>query len=294
MGLYGALEAGGTKMVCAAGDELGNIINRTSIPTSTPEQTIPLIIEYFKQFPIEALGIGAFGPVDLNTDSATYGYILDTPKLSWRQFNLVSALKNELHVPVGLDTDVNAACLGEVVYGSAKGLSNVLYLTIGTGIGAGVLSNGRLLHGMLHPEAGHIMLSIDPMDSFDGICPYHKHCFEGLACGPAIKARWGNAADELKEDEWVWELESRYIASALANYILILSPERIILGGGVMKQEQLFKLVRDKVLKILNGYLHTKQLGQIDEFIVPASLDGNQGILGAIALAKKAVCLITV
>ena len=189
---------------------------------------------------------------------------------------------------VGIDTDVNAACLGEMTYGSAQGLKNVIYITIGTGIGAGIAVNGQLIHGMLHPEAGHILLKPHPEDPYPGICPYHKGCFEGLASGPAIEERWGQKAADLKAKAEVWELESYYIAQALVNYIMVLSPERIILGGGVMKQTQLFPLIRQQVKQLINGYLQTKELRDLDNYIVPNSLDGNQGILGALELAKRA------
>lgn len=287
--MYGALEAGGTKMVCAIGDETGKIYEQISIPTRSPEETIPDIIHYFKNKEIGALGIGAFGPVDVNKKSDTYGYILDTPKIPWRNFDIVGSIQKELNIPIGLDTDVNGSCLGEVTFGCGKGLDSVLYITIGTGIGAGISVNGKLLHGMLHPEAGHIMLQKHPQDTYQGKCPYHGACFEGLAAGPAIEERWGKKAIELKDKDEVWELEAHYIAEALMSYILILSPQKIILGGGVSHQEQIFSLVRKKVQELLNGYLNTKELKDIDNYIVPASLDGNQGIMGCIQLGKLAL-----
>lgn len=283
--LLGALEAGGTKMVCAIGDESGNIIEKIWIPTTTPEETIAKLNSFFLDYDLEALGIGAFGPVDLNRESKTYGHILDTPKLAWRQYDLLAAMKGALQIPIGIDTDVNAACLGEMTFGAAKGLLGVVYLTIGTGIGAGISVDGKLLHGMLHPEAGHIMLKKHPMDTFAGICPYHKDCFEGLASGPAIQARYGRRATDLKDDDQVWDMEAYYIGQALTNYIMTLSPQRIILGGGVMKQEQLFPLIRQQVQRAIAGYINTDPLQNLNEYIVPASLSDNQGILGAIKLA---------
>lgn len=187
--LIGALEAGGTKMVCAIGKEDGTILEQVSIPTTTPEETIPKLIEYFKDKEIEALGVAAFGPVDVKPDSETYGYILDTPKLAWRHKDFLGRLKEKLKVPMGLDTDVNGSCLGEVTYGCAKGLDSVIYITIGTGVGVGVCINGTLLHGMLHPEGGHILLARHEDDPKGGICPYHKNCLEGFASGPSIEAR---------------------------------------------------------------------------------------------------------
>lgn len=286
--IYGAIEAGGTKMVCAIGTAEGHLIDQLTFPTKDPAETIPQLVAFFQGKSITALGIGSFGPVDLRTDSPTYGHILDTPKLAWQQFDFVGALQRELKVPVGFDTDVNAACLGEMTYGSAQGLNNVVYITIGTGIGAGIAINGQLLHGMLHPEAGHILMKPHPEDSYPGFCPYHKACFEGMASGPAIEDRWGEKAANLQDNAQVWALESYYIAQALVNYIMVLSPEKIILGGGVMKQKQLFPLIRKQVAEMINGYLKTKELQDLDNYIVPNSLNENQGILGALELAKRA------
>ena len=288
-GLLGALEAGGTKMVCAVGKADGTILEQVSIPTTTPEETMPKILEYFADKEIDAIGIGAFGPVDVNEESDTYGCILDTHKLPWRHYNIRKTIKDALQVPVGIDTDVNGSCLGEVTYGSAKGLKSVLYLTVGTGIGAGIIIDGKPLHGMLHPEAGHILLSRHPEDTYKGKCPYHETCAEGMASGPAIEDRWGKKAIELKDDEKVWEMESYYIAQALANYIMVVSPERIILGGGVMHQEQLFPLIRSKVTEMIHGYLNTKQLQDMDSYIVPASLKDDQGLMGCLRLAELAL-----
>ncbi len=286
--LYGALEAGGTKMVVAVINEEGKVLERASFPTETPEKTMPVLIDWFKARKPDALGIGTFGPADLNKESATYGYITSTPKLAWRNYNILGAFKEALNIPIGFDTDVNAAALGEASFGCMKGLSDGIYITIGTGVGVGVLTNGKLLHGMLHPEAGHILLSVNPKDHFEGNCPYHKTCFEGLAAGPAIEKRYGKSAKELKDVPEVWELEAEYIAKALVNYILILSPKRIVLGGGVMHQEQIFPLVRKKTLELLSGYINTKEIGDIDHYIVPASLNDNQGILGCAKLAELA------
>lgn len=286
--IYGALEAGGTKMVVALGDETGKILEQKSIPTTTPEETIPQIIDYFSPKNIAALGIGAFGPVDVVKGSPTYGRILNTPKIAWRQYDLVGALKEALHVPIGLDTDVNGSCLGEMTYGCAKGLDTVVYLTIGTGIGAGIAVGGRLLHGMMHPEAGHILISRNPHDPGHSVCPCHDSCLEGLASGPSIEARWGKKAYELVDKQVVWELESEYLAKGIANMILTLSPQKIILGGGVMHQEQLFPMIRSKVLEYLNHYYETPYLEDMEHYIVPASLHDDQGIMGAVRLAQLA------
>lgn len=286
--IYGGIEAGGTKMICVIGDENGRILDRMQIPTKTPEETMPIMIDYFKGKDIKALGIACFGPIDLNKDSKTYGYITSTPKLAWKNYDIVGAFKKELGVPIGFDTDVNGSLLGEITWGCAKGLTDALYLTIGTGVGGGVMAGGKLLHGMLHPELGHIKMAVADGDTYKGKCPYHGTCFEGMAAGPAIEDRWGKKAVELADDDKVWDLESTYIAQALCTYILTLSPQIIILGGGVMHQEQLFPLIRKKVLEQLNGYIVTKELKDIDNYIVPASLNDDQGIMGSVKLAMDA------
>ena len=285
----GALEAGGTKMVGAIGDESGKIYEQVSIPTETPEITMPKLISYFEERKIEALGIGCFGPIDPDKKSETYGYITSTPKLAWADYNIVGTMEKSLMIPVGFDTDVNGSVLGEVTFGQAKGKKCVVYVTIGTGVGAGIYIEGKLLHGMLHPEAGHILLTQRQDDTYEGTCPYHKTCLEGLAAGPAIEARWGRKAVELKDDARVWDLEAYYIAQAIVNYILILSPQMIILGGGVMHQEQLFPKIRSYVKKMMNGYIKTKEMADLDHYIVPASLHDDQGIMGALELGRRAL-----
>lgn len=285
----GALEAGGTKMVVAIGNEHGDILERLSIPTESPETTMPELVNYFKSSKIDALGIGCFGPIDLNRESATYGYITSTPKLPWRNYNIVGTLSEALQVPIGFDTDVNASAIGEATWGSTKDVNNSIYITIGTGVGVGVIIDGKPLHGMLHPEAGHILLAKHKKDTFKGTCPYHENCMEGLAAGPAMEARYGKKAYELTDQEEVWELEGYYIAQALVNYILTLSPERIILGGGVMHQEQLMPIIHREVLRMLNGYILTPQLQDIENYIILPKLNDNQGIMGCIRLALNEI-----
>lgn len=295
--LYGALEAGGTKMICAVGNEEGQILDQVSIPTQTPEETMPQIIEYFKakldvpegEEKIQAIGVACFGPVDVRKNSKTYGNILYTPKIPWRNFPMVKTLKDALgDIPVGFDTDVNGSLLGEATWGCAQGLTDAVYFTIGTGIGMGAMSGGSLIHGMLHPEAGHIKMAPVPGDEYKGHCPNHGTCFEGMACGPAIQDRWGKPGKELREMPEVWELEAKYIAQALTSIIYTLSPQKIILGGGVMGQSQLFPMIRKYVLEYINGYIDTKELRNINAYIVPAALNGNQGIMGALKLAEMA------
>ncbi len=299
----GGIEAGGTKMVCAIGEaamvhgeraeavrisERIRILERIQIPTETPAKTIPGMVDFFAGKGIEALGIGSFGPVDLNRDSDTYGYITKTPKAGWADCDMVGTFQKALGVPVGFDTDVNAAVLGEVMWGAAKGCDTAIYITIGTGVGVGVYCNGELLHGLVHPEAGHILLQRHPKDTYEGRCPFHANCLEGLASGPAVEARWGKPAAELADRREVWEMEAYYIAQAIANYILTYSPQKIILWGGVMHQEQLFPMVRSKVEELLGGYVnHPLIKARISEYIVAPALGENPGIMGAFGLGLR-------
>ena len=285
--MFGAIEAGGTKMVVAIGNDNGKILKTLEIKTETPEDTLPKILDFYKETELEAIGIGAFGPVCVDPGSPDYGTIGKSSKLSWIGFSWKEAFQS-LKIPIAIDTDVNAAALGEVIYGRGTGLSNVLYITIGTGVGVGVYSQGQLLHGMLHPEAGHIMLTQNPKDDFEGICPYHKNCFEGLAAGPAIKARYHKEAFELLDNEKVWELEAEYIGKALMQYICCYSPQRIILGGGVMHVEKLVPMIRLRTLEYLNGYIDTPEIKDINNYITTAGLGGEQGIKGALFLARNA------
>ena len=289
----GSLEAGGTKMVCAIGDEQGNILERISIPTLEPEKTMPAIIDFFKNKNISALGIGCFGPVDLDRKSATYGYITTTPKLPWKNYDIVGVCEKELGVPVGFDTDVNASALGEATWGCTKDLSNSIYITVGTGIGVGVIIDRKPYHGMLHPEGGHIFLARHPQDPMEkGVCPYHELCLEGLASGPAIAARWGKPGAELADRKEVWELEAYYLAQAICSYIMILSPERIIVGGGVSHQEQMMPMIRKEVERQMGGYIQAKGMKDLDHYIVLPSLNDNQGIMGALKLAVDELAML--
>lgn len=289
MKLYGALEAGGTKMVCAIGDENGNILERISIPTRTPAETMGPMIDFFRGKGIRALGIGCFGPVDLNKKSPTYGYITSTPKLPWQNYPIVAEFEKALGVPVGFDTDVNAAALGEATWGCTKDVENSIYITVGTGVGVGVIIGGKPYHGMMHPEGGHILLGRHPDDPMVGSgCPFHENCLEGLAAGPSLEKRWGVKGAELSGRKEVWQLEAYYIGQALADYILILSPERIVLGGGVTHQEGLLALIRQETEKQLAGYIRTNAIQNLDSYIVGVSLNDNQGVMGAVKLAMDA------
>jgi len=279
----GGVEAGGSKFVCAIGSGPDGL-DSVEIPTTTPEETLGRVIEFFGQrSPVEAVGIGSFGPIDPDPQSATFGYIMSTPKLAWRNFDLAGAIRERLHVKVAFDTDVNAAALGEFRWGAAQGLQTFLYLTVGTGVGGGGMLEGRLLHGRRHPEMGHIRIPHDrERDPFPGNCPYHGDCLEGLAAAPAIEARWRQSPNDLPEGHPAWELEAHYLALGIANLSLVLSPQQIILGGGIMRRKELYPMVRAKVSALLNGYIEAPE-------IVPPGLGERAGVLGAIALAQTAL-----
>lgn len=294
--IYGGFEAGGTKMVCAVGTGPEDIQAEIRFPTGQPVETIRTAINFFKEQEnkfgeIAAIGIASFGPVDLDRNSPSYGFITSTPKPGWPNTDIVGVFKNALGLPIGFDTDVNGAALGEWRWGAAQGLDTFIYLTIGTGIGGGAMVNGKLVHGLLHPEMGHIYVPHDHQhDPFPGSCPYHRDCLEGLATGPAVEKRWGQRGETLPFDHPAWEIEAHYIALALVNFILTLSPQRIILGGGVMQQHQVFPLIRTKVQAFLNEYIRSPEIiEKIDEYIVPPALGGRAGVLGAIALGYLAV-----
>ncbi len=293
MNLFGGIEAGGTKFICGIGSDPFSLREETRFETTSPADTIQRAIDYFleqhSKHPLSAIGIGSFGPLDLNRDSSTYGYIRNTPKQGWGNTNLLGKIKEALNVPVGFDTDVNAAALSEYEWGAARGLTDFIYITIGTGIGGGGMINGKLMHGLLHPEMGHIFIPHDPeRDPYPGHCPYHRNCFEGLASGPAISARWGEEAECLEPDHPAWKLEAEYISLALVNYICSISPQKIIIGGGVMKQPVLLPRIHENVKKLLNDYIQAPEISDnIEEFIVLPELGDRSGILGAFSLAKK-------
>jgi len=276
----GGIEAGGSKFVCAVGSGPADL-DSVQIPTTTPPETVGRVIEFFRERGrVETVGIGSFGPIDPDPQSATFGYITSTPKQAWRNFDLVGAIRKGLNVKVAFDTDVNAAALGEFRWGAAQGLHTFLYLTVGTGVGGGGMINGHLLHGRRHPEMGHMRLPHDrDRDPFPGNCPYHGDCLEGLAAAPAIEARWAKLPPELPADHPGWELEAHYLALGIANLTCTLSPQRVVLGGGILRREELYPLVRAKVSALLNGYIEAPE-------IVPPGLGARAGVLGAIALAQ--------
>lgn len=282
--MFGAIEAGGTKFVCAVGNEDGSVLERISLPTTTPEETMKEVFDFFDAFELKAIGIGSFGPIDVNRQSDTYGYITSTPKTPWKFYNFLGAVKDRYQIPVGWTTDVNAAALGELKKGAAQDVDSCVYLTVGTGVGGGAVINGKLLEGYGHPEMGHITVEQHPDETFEGFCPYHGNCLEGIAAGPAIEQRFGQKGHLLADKKEVWEMEAFYLAQALMNYTLILSPERIILGGGVMKQQQLYPLVREELVRQINGYV---ALPPLEEYIVAPGLGDNAGITGCLLLAAQ-------
>ena len=293
--IFGGVEAGGTKFVCATGSGPDDIRGEVRFPTTTPSETLGRTIDFFKQQerdfgPLDSIGVASFGPLSPNRSAPDYGRVMSTPKPGWSNTDVVGPLVDAFGVPVGFDTDVNGAALGEWRWGAAQELDTFIYLTIGTGIGGGGLFNGNLMHGLVHPEMGHIPLPRDPVkDPFPGWCPYHRDCFEGLAAGPALEKRWGMKPETLPPDHPAWELEAHYIALALHTFICTLSPQRIVLGGGVMEQPQLLPLIREKTLASLNGYVQVVEiLDRIDDYIVPVGLGGKAGILGAFILAEQA------
>lgn len=275
----GAIEAGGTKWLCAVGTGPDDLVATETIPTTTPDETIGRALAFFRRRgPIEAVGIGCFGPVDLRPGSPAWGSITTTPKPGWTDTDVAGVVGAELGVPVAFDTDVNAAALGEHRWGAARGLDTFCYVTVGTGIGGGAIAGGAVVHGLVHPEFGHMRIPHDlDADPFGGLCPYHGDCWEGLAAGPAIEARWGRPPRELVDVEAVWRLEARYVALGLVNVVAVLSPERIVLGGGVMEVPGLLPLVQAEVDDLLAGYVATE--------IVPPALGPLSGVLGAFVLA---------
>lgn len=286
--VIGGLEAGGTKMVMAAADGRLRVLRRAVIPTGNPEDTVPEIIAFFRSCGVQALGVGCFGPLELRPDSPAYGSITATPKLAWRGYPLLSALRSALSLPCALDTDVNAAALGEAEMGAAKGVRNCVYVTVGTGIGAGVLCEGRLVHGMMHPEWGHMILRPHPDDPMpEGVCPYHGGCLEGLASGPSMEKRWGVSAREIPDGHPAWLIEAHYLAQLCVTALMTVSAERIILGGGVMARASLFPLIRRETARLLGGYLPFAE--NTDALIVPPALYPDSGLTGALLLAKGAL-----
>ena len=292
--VFGAVEGGGTKFVCMIGTSPTDVVDDVTIPTAGPTETIGAVVEFLQRprpgIRIAAIGVATFGPIDLDPTSPTYGCVLKTTKEDWSGARILAPIARRLGVPIGWDTDVNGAVLGEARWGAARGLDPVLYLTIGTGIGGGALVNGATIHGLLHPEMGHIPLPALPGDSFPGICSFHGRCLEGIASGPALAARCGRPVPEISPDDPVWDLEARYLAHGISALILALSPRRVVLGGGVMRQAHLLPRVRRALVEVLNGYIDLPELkDRVEEYVVLSSLDQKAGLYGALVLAERAL-----
>ena len=292
---FGGIEAGGTKFVCAVGTGPDDIRAEIRLPTESSEVTMGRVIDFFRgqqeQHDIASIGVASFGPVDPDPDSRTFGHITNTPKPGWANTPVAPILRDAFDVPIGFDTDVNVAALGEHSWGAAQEVDTFVYLTIGTGIGGGGMVDGNLLHGLIHPEMGHIAIPHNwERDPFAGTCPFHGDCWEGLANGPALEERWGQAGESLPEGHEAWSLEAHYIALGVTSIMMILSPQMVVLGGGVMEQAHLFPLVHREVQSQLNGYIQSPAiLEEIESYIVPPALGGRSGVLGAIALAQRAL-----
>jgi fructokinase len=292
---FGAVEAGGTKFICAIGDESGAIHAESRFPTADPASTLARVRDFFKvgcgDFVPSAIGVACFGPIVLQRQSAHYGFIGNTPKAGWSHTDVAAMLAREFSCPVGFDTDVNAAALAEHRWGAGSDAANLAYVTVGTGIGAGVLIEGAAVHGLMHPEIGHIYPRRHELDAnFAGVCPFHGDCLEGLASGPAIFARTGSELQLLDATHTQWQIEADYLGQLCAQLLLTVSPQRIIMGGGVMT-ERLFPLVRRRTLHGLGGYIDQPEvLTGIDGYIVPPALGARAGVLGALHLGIDAWC----
>jgi len=294
-GMFGGVEAGGTKFVCAVADERGAILAEARYPTLAPQETLAQVRDFFISCgaSFRALGVACFGPLILDKRSAKYGFIGSTPKVGWSNVDMLGMLSREFTCPIGFDTDVNAAALAEHRWGAGLGTENIVYLTVGTGIGGGILVQSEPLHGLMHPEVGHIRPRRHPSDgSFAGICPFHGDCLEGLASGPAIVARSGRELQQLDPSHLQWELQADYLGQLCAQLVLTVSPQRIIMGGGVMSRELLFPLVRARTLHWLGGYIDRSEIeSHIDGYVVPPGLGARAGVMGALRLAMDAASL---
>lgn len=282
--LYGGIEAGGTKFICAVADDQQTILEKVSIPTTTPQATFEEVFAFFDRYPIDALGIGSFGPIGIQPNHKNYGHILSTPKEGWANTDFLGKMKQRYHVPTAWTTDVNAAAYGEIKKGAAKQKSSCIYLTVGTGIGGGVVVNDEVFEGISHPEMGHLFVKRDPKDTYQGTCPYHKDCLEGLAAGPSLEARTGIRGEDLPLDHQIWDLQANYLAQALMSYTLILEPEVIVLGGGVMNQDHLLKKIQQQFTELMAGYMETPK---VEEYIVRWGLPNTSGLIGTLLLAQK-------
>lgn len=283
--MYGSIEAGGTKFVCAVGNNKFDILEKETIFTEEPNTTLKKVFDFFDCYnKVESIGVGSFGPIDIKKDSSTYGYIKNTPKPLWQNFNFLEPLRKRYNIPVGWTTDVNIAALGEATAGAGKNMNNVLYITIGTGVGGGAIINGKILEGFGHPEMGHIKVHPHSLDNFTSICPYHSNCLEGLASGPTLEEREGKNREDIKVNDSVWDFIAYYLAQAIYNYTMVLSPNIIILGGGVMNNAHLLPKIKEELLKIIDNYI---KIPPLDDYLVTPKLKNNAGIIGGLILAEK-------
>lgn len=289
--LFGGVETGGTWCVCALGAGPGGLVDREQFPTTSAPETLERIVEFFAERPAPAaIGIGSFGPVDLARDSPTWGQVTTTPKPGWQHTPVATVIEERLGVPVSFDTDVGAAALGEHRWGAGRGVASLCYLTIGTGVGAGLVIDGRPWHGLVHPEVGHLRVPHDrERDPFAGSCPVHGDCWEGLASGEALAQRWGSPPEKLPDDHPGWPLEAEYAALGILSIVAVFSPHRVIVGGGVVERPGLLEMIRARLRVLDGGYLDTPMLGrEIDSYLVAPQLGDDAGVLGAIALAQLA------
>jgi fructokinase len=288
--IYGGVETGGTWIVCGLGTGPGEIVAQETFRTAQPRETLDRIAGFFEAHPRPAaIGVGSFGPVDLDPRSPTWGHVTTTPKPGWAHTSVASALRDRLGIPVSFDTDVNAAAIAEHRWGAGRDAESLCYLTVGTGIGAGLVIDGRPRHGLIHPEVGHMRIPRDrERDPFAGVCPVHGDCWEGLASGKAIRERWGADPAELADDHPAWELEAEYLALGILSIVCVISPHRVIAGGGVMERASLLPAIGLRLRGLLAGYLESAMLGdEIDRYLVAPELGDRAGVLGAIALAQS-------
>jgi fructokinase len=298
--LYGAVEAGGTKFVCAIGDETGRILVEERFPTTDSASTIARVLQFLHRGShdmgsLSAIGVGSFGPVQLDRESAQYGFITRTPKAGWSGTDIVGPLAREFGCAIGFDTDVNAAARAEHRWGAARDVQDFVYLTVGTGIGGGAFVDGRPIHGLMHPEIGHMYPRRHPRDGeFAGVCPFHQDCMEGVASGPAIVARSDAPLQDLDAGHVQWEIEADYLGQLCAQLVLTLSPQRIVMGGGVMNQTRLLAPIRQRMRHWLRGYIDRREiLTDNQEYVVSPGLGGRAGVLGGLALAVDAAATVT-
>ena len=290
MNYYAGIELGGTKIKCFIASDPDHVVAECVIPTTNPEETLPKVIDFIHRstkessLSLQGAGLACFGPVDLDPQSSRYGWITSTPKKDWRNYPVLQYFQDHLEIPVRIETDTNGAALAEGRWGAAIGISDYVYITVGTGIGGSVIHLFKPLFGMSHPEIGHMKIQPHPCDPFQGNCPYHTNCLEGLANAPSLAARWKTDPALLTDDHQAWNIEAFYLGQAIHNLILFCAPKKVILGGGVLKRKELIAKTRQETRKILNSYIVSGCLEDLDEYIVPPALGDRSGALGAIAL----------